>query len=117
MIIISKLMISDAINDDHDDIEGDHYEEIDPGDHDEQVDHVDVKGDHDEQVDFDDVKGDHDEQGQHRQLSGRRAAAAPWTGDHQVLLIKRGLDKSMMIIGPLHWPLVRNYLIKIVLSR
>ena len=32
------------------------------------------------------VQGDHDEQGQHRQFPGRRAAAAPWPGDHQVLL-------------------------------
>ena len=89
-----KQVDCDDQNDDDDDIEGDHYEEIDPGDHDEQVDHVDVKGDHDEQVDFDDVKGDHDEQGQHRQLPGRRAAAAPWPGDHQVLLLERVWDSK-----------------------
>ena len=75
---------------------------------DEQVDHDDVQGDHDEQVDHDDLQGDHDEQGQHRQLPGRRAAAAPWTGDHQVLLIERSWDRWMMIIGPLHWSLGRN---------
>ena len=92
MIII--LQVDDQYGD-HDDVQGDHYEEID---------HVDE----DEQVDHDGVQGDHDEQGQHRKLPCRRAAAAPWTGDHQVLLIERGLDKSMMIIGLLHWSLGRN---------
>ena len=86
-----KQVDCDDQNDDDDNIEGDHYEEIDYGGQDEQVDH-------------DDLQGDHDEQGQHRQLPGRRAAAAPWTGDHQVLLIQRGLDKSMMIIHCIgHW--------------
>ena len=69
-----KQVDSDDQNDDHHDIQVDHYEEIDHGGQDEQVDH-------------DDVQGDHDEQGQHRQLPGRRAAAAPWPGDHQVLFI------------------------------
>ena len=96
------------MNDQDGNHDGDYCEEIDHVDQDEQVDHDDVQGDHDEQVDHDDLQGDHDEQGQHRQLPGRRAAAAPWTGDHQVLLIERGLDKSMMIIGPLHWSLGRN---------
>ena len=62
---------------DSDDQDGNH-----DGDYCEEIDHVDQ----DEQVDHDDDQGDHDEQGQHRQLPGRRAAAAPWPGDHQVLL-------------------------------
>ena len=70
------------------------------GDYCEEIDHVDQ----DEQVDHDGVQGDHDEQGQHRQLPGRRAAAAPWPGDHQVLLIERGWDddyRSIALVIPL----------------